>query len=940
MSAEAHPSRAAVRAERPSGTVTFAFTDIEGSTERWERNRAAMEAALRRHDAVMHEAIAEHRGHVFKTIGDAFCACFSRPQDAVAAMLAAQRALAEEDFSAVDGLRVRAAVHAGTADERDGDYFGPAVNRVARLLAIGHGGQVLVSGTTADLLQGEMPPLASLRDLGHHRLKDLARPEEVYQVVAPDLPESFPALRSLDALPNNLPRQLTSFVGREAVVLEVAELIRSAPLVTLVGPGGAGKTRCAIQVGAEMLDGTPDGVWLAELARIADASLVAALIGQVLGVQEIPTRPVLETVVSYLKRKRLLLIVDNCEHVIAEARNVVCEILLHCPEVRILVTSREGLNIAGEEVYRMPSLAVPASHVIAAEEASRYGAVVLFADRAHSVEKRFALTDENAPYVAEICRRLDGIPLAIELAAARVKMLAPEDLARKLDERFQLLTGGDRSALPRQQTMRALIDWSYDLLAEGERALFQRLSVFAGGFTLEIASAVCGDERTDEIAVLDMLTSLVDKSLVQADLTPHGTRYRLLESNRQYAREKLAASGGYAAVARRHATAYCDLAEHLEAIWHTTPSPQWLARIAPELENWRTALEWALEARGDLRLGQRLAGLSVVTFVTSPAEGRRWVHAAQQSIDTATPPPLVARLDLAEAFIDWRFALHKASYAAASRALARYREIGEDYLTAWAMRIGGNALVILGRGEEGEKLLQEALTTSRRLGYRKFTGWVLEALGAARYLADDLDGARACFAEALAISTETGHWQLAATVSLGLAEAEFRAGDTLTALRLSGEALAAYSAWNEAPSVAGTRADMAAYLIALGRYDEAAVHAREALAPLRDAQREVAVAFTLQHLAAIGALRPLPDEVRAHEARRRAARLLGYVDARTASLEALREYTERQEYERSVRALREALGDEPFARLTGEGRDWTEDQAVAQAMDEDRALTA
>jgi predicted ATPase/class 3 adenylate cyclase len=924
--------------QRPSGTVTFAFTDIEGSTQRWDRDRPAMQDAVQRHDALVAAAITGHGGYVFKTVGDAFCAAFVRAKDAVAAMLAAQRALAEEDFSGVGGLTVRAAIHAGSAEERDGDYFGPAVNRVARLLAIGHGGQILVSGTTAELLEGEIPPPASLRDLGLHRLKDLSRPERVYQLVAPDVRESFPALLSLDALPNNLPRRLTSFVGREAVLAEVTALTRKSALTTLVGPGGAGKTSCAIQAGAEVLDGSDDGVWLVELARISDPALVASAIGQTLSVPEIHNRTALETLLVYLKRKRLLLILDNCEHVIGEARAVASAILRGCPDVRILVTSREALNIAGEEVYRLPSLAVPATNAIKSDDAARYGAVVLFTDRAHSVEKRFALTDKNVKYVAEICRRLDGIPLAIELAAARANILSPQQLAQKLDERFRVLTGGDRSALPRQQTMRALIDWSYDLLSDAERTVFRRLSIFVGGFTLETASTVCADEAIDEIAVLDLFTSLVDKSLVQVDQTGSAMRYRLLESTREYAREKLLESGEHAAICRSHATAYLDLAKRLEKAWLTMPSRDWVARVEPEMENWRAALDWALETHGDVLLGQRLAAVSDVTFVGSLNVGRHWVAVAQKTVDAATPLAVAVKLDLEEAYVAWRFAQHKASLAAAERVLARCREINQPLLTIRALRIAGNALVILGRGPEGEVLLHEALESARVVGIRKVIGWVLEALGAARYLADDLPGARARFAEALDVAAATGHWQLAATVSLNLAEAEYRGGDPSAALRIAGEAFVAYRDGCEKPNAATAQSDMAEYLVALGRYDEALANACETITPLRDGQREVALAFTLQHLAAIAALRPNGDPAAADDDRARAARLLGYVDARAAALEAMREYADRQEYEKTLAALREALGAQRLAQLMDEGRTWSEDHAVAQALRDDRVV--
>ena len=917
--------------DRPSGTVTFLFSDIEGSTSRWEGAPEAMELALERHDELMHGAIQAHSGYVFKTIGDAFCAAFATTSDAIAAALDAQRALTAEDFSAVEGLRVRMALHVGQSAEREGDYFGPTVNRVARLLAIGHGGQVLVSGVAADLLQGQMPQ-SSLRDLGAHRLKDLARPEQVYQLLAPDLPEAFPALLSLNYLSNNLPAQLTSFVGREEDLAEISSLLHEHRLVTLTGAGGVGKTRCAIQIGAELLDGSGDGVWLAELAPISDPALVATVIAQALNVQAPPNRPILDTLLAYLKRKRLLLILDNCEHVIDEARTVVGAILHACPDVRILATSREGLNISGETTYRMPSLAVPSSDRFSSDEAPRFGAVQLFIDRALSSDKRFALTAENAPHVAEICRRLDGIPLAIELAAARVKVLSPQQLAQKLDERFRVLTGGDRSALPRHQTMRALIDWSYDLLSSEERALFRKLAIFAGGFTLESASEVCSDEAIDEIATLDVLSSLVDKSLVQTEPVGSGTRYRLLESTRQYAREKLNESGAYEAVAHAHAAAYLALAEDLEDARETTPDRAWDARAEPELENFRAALAWAFSARGDVLLGQRLAGtLRPVWWAFGAAEGRRWVQTAREFADAQTPAATLAALDFAEAILTAMLVQYKASLAAAERALARYRELGDPLRTAHVQRLVGRVLVFLGRIAEGEALLTQALAEARTLGVRRFTIIVLEDLAVARQFAGDVAGARQYSAEALAIARSIGAEREAAAVARNLAEAEFRGGDAAAALRLAGESLAVDRAFNDTRNAAGVLRNMAAYLVALERYDEARVSAREGLTAARDTQVAVGVAFALQHLAAVATLchdvaAPLREE------RARAARVSGYVDAQLAALEALREYTEQQEYDRMLPALRDALGVDECAKLMAEGGTWNEDQAVAEAM--------
>jgi class 3 adenylate cyclase len=473
----------------PSGTITFVFTDIEGSTQRWDRDRAAMEEAVRRHDVLMREAVAAHNGYIFKTLGDAFCAAFARPEEAVAAIFDAQCALGAEDFSAVDGLRVRAAVHTGTADERDRDYFGPAVNRVARLLGIAHGAQVLVSGVTSDLVQGSLPSQASLRDLGEHRLKDLSRPEYVYQLVGPSLIADFPPLRSLGVLPNNLPSQSTRFIGREVELAAITKLVETNRLVTLVGSGGVGKTRTSLQVAANLLDGSGDGVWFIELAPLSSGDLIPSTVAHAMNLALPADGDQLEHLVRALQKKRALLVFDICEHLIEPAARVISAILRGCREVTTLASSRQGLGIAGETTYRMPPLTTPRDDPAAplsAADAPRYTAIVLFAERARASDNRFALTDENAPIVADICRRLDGIALAIELAAARVKILSPRQLRDKLDERFRVLTGGSRDALPRQQTLRALIDWSHDLLDARERILFRRLGIFVDGFTLGI----------------------------------------------------------------------------------------------------------------------------------------------------------------------------------------------------------------------------------------------------------------------------------------------------------------------------------------------------------------------------------------------------------------------------------------------------------------------
>ncbi|MBV9233021.1 MAG: adenylate/guanylate cyclase domain-containing protein, partial [Candidatus Eremiobacteraeota bacterium] len=459
--------------------LTFLFSDIEGSTQRWERDHAAMADALGRHDALLRSAIQRSAGRVFKTVGDAFYATFQRPDDAAAAAVGIQREIVAHDFSAVDGLRVRIALHTGTAVERDGDYFGPTVNRVARLLAAAHGGQIVLSGSTADALQDRTAHGTTLRDLGSHRLKDLSRPEQVYQLLVPELQNDFPPLRSLGLFPNNLPLETTSFVGREREIGDVAALIGKHRVVSIVGSGGVGKTRVSLHVAARILEQYRDGAWFIELAPLREGSFIAEAIAAALNVRLPGNADPLTGLIAALRPLRLLLVLDNCEHLVNDAAAVASAIVRGCPDVRVLATSRQGLAIQDEAIYRMPSLRFPSESEaveLTAAAAHDYSAIDLFVARAESADPRFELSDQNAPIVAEICRRLDGIALAIELAAARVKILSPPQLRRRLDERFRLLTGGKRDVLPRQQTLHALISWSYDLLTENERAVLRRLA--------------------------------------------------------------------------------------------------------------------------------------------------------------------------------------------------------------------------------------------------------------------------------------------------------------------------------------------------------------------------------------------------------------------------------------------------------------------------------
>ncbi|HMA35909.1 MAG TPA: adenylate/guanylate cyclase domain-containing protein, partial [Chloroflexia bacterium] len=475
------------------GVVTLLFAEIEGGTRLWETQPVAMQAGHARYIAVLQAAIAAHRGDLFKTAGDVVYAAFPTAPAGLAAALAAQRALQATAWDPQALLQVRIALHTGAVEQRAGDYFGPPLNRVARILAAGHGGQVLLSRATADLVRADLPPGVRLRHLGEQRLKDLIRPEHLFQLVAAGLPATFPPLRSLEAFAHNLPIQLTSFIGRDREMVDVARRLVSNRLLTLVGTGGTGKTRLSLQVAAELLDLFPDGVWLVELAPLTDAALLPYTVAAVLSVREEPGQPLPTTLTHALRAKDLLLVLDNCEHLLAACAALARSLLESCPTLRILASSREPLGVGGETLFRVPSLGVPPDladpAILAQSEAVR-----LFVDRATAVQSTFRLTAANAPAVVQICRRLDGIPLALELAAARVKVLTVDQIAARLDDRFRLLTGGSRTALPRQQTLRALVDWSWDLLTAPEQALLRRLAVFAGGWTEAAAAAVGRDE--------------------------------------------------------------------------------------------------------------------------------------------------------------------------------------------------------------------------------------------------------------------------------------------------------------------------------------------------------------------------------------------------------------------------------------------------------------
>ncbi|HZS00248.1 MAG TPA: tetratricopeptide repeat protein [Chloroflexota bacterium] len=741
----------------PTGTVTFLFTDIEGSTRRWEQHPEAMRTALARHDALLRAAIEAHDGYVFKTVGDAFCAAFSTAPDALEAALDAQRALFAEAWGPVGPLRVRMVLHTGDADERGGDYFGPPVNRVARLLSAGHGGQVLLSAAAQELVRDQLPPGAALHDHGEQRLKDLQRPERVFQLVVADLPAEFPPLRTLDSRPNNLPAQTTPLVGREEEIAAArARLLHpDVRLLTLTGPGGSGKTRLGLQVAAESLDDFDDGVFFVPLAAISDPSLLASTIAQALGVREAAGRPVLESLKEYLADKQLLVLLDNFEQLV-DAAPQVSDLLAAGPGVKVLVTSRAVLRVYGEHEFHVPPLQLPdPGHLPSLERLTQYEAVRLFIERAQAVNLDFAVTNENAPAVAAICHRLDGLPLAIELAAARIRLLTPQAMLARLEHRLSLLTGGARNLPARQQTLRGALAWSYDLLDAGEQALFCRLGVFVGGCTLEAAEAVCDPSGDLAIDLLDGVDSLVAKSLLRHEEAADGAepRFQMLETIREYALERLAERSEADTLRRRHVEYYLALAEQAAEYAFGPEQDRWLGRLELEHDNLRAALKWLQTDAADDDTAVRLAGaLWPFWYVRGYlSEGRA---ALNEALARGRPGTAAARALNGAAILNWFQGDQGRAVAYVQESLALARASGDQRGLAFSLAIMGEMALFQDGPERGTPLLEESARLFRALGDRWGVALASLFLGQAALRQDDHERAEALVEESLGLFRE------------------------------------------------------------------------------------------------------------------------------------------------------------------------------------------
>lgn len=908
-----------------------------------------MSAALADHDRILLAAIERFGGRVFSTAGDSFAAVFAAGPDAIAAAVESQLGLRRLDVGR-EILRVRMAVHVGEAERRGPDYFGPALNRCARLMAVGHGGQILVSQAAAESYYTELDDI-TLLGMGEHRLKDLTRSEHVFQVAHPDLPLDFPSLRSLDVHSHNLPIQVTSFIGRERELEQVRELLGLNRLLTLTGVGGTGKTRLALQTTAETLAGYSDGAWLVELGPVTDPDLLPQATASVLRMRPHPGRSMLETLVDGLESQKLLLVLDNCEHVIEAAASLTDTILRACPGVKVLATSREALGVSGEVAYRVPSLSLPdeAEDVLDSESGR------LFAERAASAKPGFALTPSVAPAVSRICRRLDGIPLAVELAAARVRALSPDQIAGQLEQSFRILTGGNRAALPRQQTLEASIRWSYNLLTSDEQELLGRLSVFSGGFTLESAGAVYGADA------VELLLNLVDKSLVVPEEADGEVRYRLLETIRTFATERLVEAGESEVIRRRHAGFYLGLAKRAAPEVHGPDQKQWLERLDAEHDNLRGALEWSIDAE-PLIIALPLTTALVEFWLRRGhwTGAYRWIDRLLSRLGDLEDPTLALLLSEAASIFGTQGDFERVEPLAA-RGLELSRRTGDANQIAWAtFRLGDNLSEWWDDRGRALPLLEESLAGVRKGGDRWREAKVLYALGSTLSRAGDLERAVPLLAKALALFEELGdHWQTAAVMGfrawvlrrLGqFEEAAQMAEESVRLFRsFEAEVWAAHSLYTlgqmlthlgqysratdvlaEAVTTLRKAGDLGcrshvlgiqAFLaLRQGELDNAKKLLEESLRQVRNKRDPFATAQSLDYLARVAASSGSPGE---------AARLLG---ASRALRKAPIAPADQEEYDQLLEGLRATLGEGDLHRAFAEGETMSLEEAIAYGL--------
>ncbi|MGH2349054.1 MAG: tetratricopeptide repeat protein [bacterium] len=942
------------------GTVTFLFTDVEGSTDLVRAlGDQAYSTVLAVHRGLLRETFGRHHGQEIDTQGDAFFVAFADAADAIAAALAIQESVQTQRWPGGAPVRVRLGIHTGDPVSTGTGYVGMDVHRAARICSAGYGGQILVSQTTRDAVGNRLPAQATLRLLGRYRLKDLQEPEALYQLVHPALAVAFPPPRTLDAIPNNLPIQLTSFIGRVREIADVGRLFSTTRLLTLTGPGGCGKTRLALQAAAELVDEFADGVWLVELAALTDPGLVTQAAAGVLGMREETGRPLGASLADAVRSKRLLLILDNCEHLIDASARLAESLLVASSGLKVLATGREPLGIAGEMIYRVPSLAVPdVSQQLTPPDLNKTEAARLFVERAAFARPDLRLTDADAPAVARICVALDGIPLAIEMAAARLRTLSVGQIAQRISDRFGLLTGGSRTALPRQQTLQAVLDWSYELLTDAERAALRALSVFPAGFTLEAAEDVCAGPRIRRGQVLHLVGQLVDKSMITAETHAADARYRMLQTVRQYGLERLVQEGEAAEIRARQLASCLRLVTSLNMA--DRPEHEWVPVLDLEHDNLRAGLAWGLEGGNILSVLRLAAGLAPFWLVRGYwSEGRRWLEAALTA-GISLDPEVQARGLLGLA----RIAEYQGDYGDAKTfseaGLALQQHLGDSREVAGALRTLGNIAyarsdygaartlyeesLVYGRATRDPRIIaatlinlaivaehqaeyaraaalgRESLDLFRSVDDRRGTAFALHVLGLLAIDQGDHDGSAPLFEESLQLRRDLGDRRgiSGSLHSLGLIARAH--GDLTRAQALHEESLTLRRDLGDKQGVGASLSSLAAIARDRGDPDAARHLWQESLALRQSIGDQAGIAECLERLAAIA---PDPAD---------AVRLFGAAAALRELIVAPGSPDNQEIIRQEIERLRPQLGDVLFDAAWQEGRRMPQTQAISLAQ--------
>ena len=943
----------------PTGTVTFLFTDIEGSTKMAQEFHELLPDALKKHHSILKETVKSHNGFIFKIIGDAFCCAFQNADDAVKASVDAQKKLNSEEWNEAV-IKVRMGIHSGNAEWSGTEYTGYiTLARTNRIMSAAYGGQIIISNDAFQNKRENSSEDISFRDLGERRLKDLIQPVKLYQINSEGLQADFPPLKTLDVRPNNIPIQLSSFVGREEVMIQLKDLIRQSRLLTISGSGGSGKTRLAMQVGADIIDDFENGVYISELASVSDPAFILQIIINSLGIKEEAGKTLKDSVTGYLKDKKMLIIMDNCEHLINECANLAEHLLIKCPDLKIIATSREALNCRGELTFRLPSLTLPDISVNnTPEQISVYESVRLFIERALAVNPLFRINNDNAPAVSGICNRLDGIPLAIELAAARIKILSVEKIYERLDDRFNLLTGGKRTALPRQQTLRALIDWSYDLLSENEKILWSRLSVFSGGWTLEAAEKVCSDETISKNDILELLSQLSEKSVIIYDEIKD--RYRILESLKQYGIEKL--SDGKE-IFLQHLNYFLEMSEKAKPELIGENTKFWMHKIEADHNNFISAIEWSVRNENSEKgiitaaalgrfwniTGQYSTGIRIIEIIlesagalckSSKVNVLNWIGSFKSSQGDYEQAKkyyeeiLIIRKEtgdksgIAGSIHNLgNVALSQGDYEKAKKyyeeSLAIYKEIGDKIGIATPILSLGNVALNQGDYEQAKKYYEESLVIKKEIGNKDGIARSINNLGNLAYYQGDYEQADKYYKESLHICKEIGSKNgIAASIS-NLGSVASNLGDYELAKKYYEESLAIRKEIGNKNGIAESIKNVGNVAYDQGDFKQSKKLFEESLSIYKEIGYKIGMADSINYLGN-AAYRLGEFE--------KAIKLLSASEKVLESMGAVLVKKEQKIKDENIAKLHEQLCDEEFDKYREEGRKMTLEEAVKLAV--------